>query len=344
MFVTIATIRQLPQAFALGDSLSHDKGETNAPEPFLIGLADDAAHLPAGFVPPYPLLPLDAVLPADALTSLSATYTPMEFAAACKPRFMAEVFKRYPDADRLLYADPNVLFWQSPTAVWEHLGENNALLTPHITQPPAGAGVATPNQAWPDEKFLQNVGLYSADFMVFRRSAETDRLLAWWQDRVETRAYVNFCAGLCTDQLWLMHVPVFFRDIRIVKNPGWHVALWNLPERRLYPVGSTWQVDGPAGSKQPLLFVNAKGLFNADDGFFANQNRFRLSDRPDVRAVLTAYRSAVSVHANPSLSKQPPAYGQQPEPVVLRGWRRTAVRSMRAITRFVNQLPLPVLR
>ena len=347
MFVTISTIRQLPQAFALGDSLSPDKGATTAPEPFLIGLADDPAHLPAGFVPPYPLLPLSTVLPADVLTSLSATYTPTEFAAACKPRFIAEVFKRYPNADRLLYADPNVLFWQSPTAVWEHLNGSNALLTPHITQPPDDAvavGQSRPGPAWPDEKFFQNVGLYSADFMVFRRSGETDRLLAWWQDRVETRAYIDFCAGLCTDQLWLMHVPVFFGGVRIVKNPGWHVALWNLPERRLHPVGSTWQVDGPTGSKQPLLFVNAKGLFNADDGFFANQNRFRLSDRPDMRAVLTAYRSAVSIYANPGLSKQTPAYGQQPEPVVLRGWRRTVVRSMQAITRFVDQLPLPVFR
>ncbi len=343
MFVTISTIRQLPQAFALGDSLSRHALDANVqPEPFLIGLADDPAHLPANFMSPYSLLPIETVLPADALLALSATYTPTEFAGACKPRFLAEIFRRYPDADRLVYADPNLLFLHPLTAVWDQLNGANALLTPHITKTPGDQ--AWPGLAWPDEKFFQNVGLYSADFLAFRRSAETDRLLAWWQDRVEERAFVDFCTGLCTDQLWLMHVPVFFRDVQLIKNPGWHVALWNLPERSLQPNGDGWRVTGPAGADQPLVFVNAKGLFNADEGFFPHQNRLRLRDRSDVRALLTAYRQAVSSRANPALADIPPAYGQQPEPVVLRGWRRATVRSMRAITRFLDRVPLPAVR
>lgn len=348
MFVTICTIRQLPQAFALGDSLSrHALDAEGRPEPFLIGLADDPAHLPANFTSPYSLLPIETVLPADTLLALSAKYTPTEFVAACKPRFIAEIFRRYPDADRLVYADPNLLFLHSLNAVWDQLRDANALLTPHITQAPgsqAGPDHAWPGLAWPDEKFFQNVGLYSADFLAFRRSAETDRLLAWWQDRVEERAYVDFCAGLCTDQLWLMHVPVFFRDVQLVKNPGWHVALWNLPERRLQSDRDGWRVTGPAGTDQPLVFINAKGLFNTDEGFFPHQNRLRLRDRPDVRALLTAYQRAVVVRADPALAGIRPAYGQQPEPVVLRGWRRTTVRSMRAITRFFDRVPLPAVR
>ena len=343
MLVTICTIRQLPQAFALGDSVSHQS--TNAddrPEPFLIGLADDPARLPVNFVSPYPLLPISAALSADELTSLSVTYTPTEFAAACKPLFMAEVFRRYPDVRRLVYADPNVLFLQPLTAVWDQLQEANALLTPHITKHPNHT--ARPGLSWPDEKFFQNVGLYSADFLAFRRSVETDRLLAWWQDRVQSRAYIDFCAGLCTDQLWLMHVCVFFRDVRIIKNPGWHVALWNLPERTLQSEGEGWRVHGPTDTNQPLVFFNARGLFNADEGFFPHQNRLQLSARPDVRSLLATYHRAVAVHANRALNSTAPAYGHQPEPIVVRGWRRAAVRSMRAITHFFDTVPLPTVR
>ncbi len=346
MLITLATIHQLPQAFALGDSfLRHTTDVNSQPEPFLIGLIDDPAQLPPNFVSPYPIRPISTVLSAPLLATRSATYTPTEFAAACKPAFIIDVFRRYPDVSRLIYADPNVLFMHSLTSVWDQLAEANLLLTPHITQQPgnqARPGLAGPIQAGPDEKFFQNIGLYSADFLVFRRSAETKRLLTWWQDRVETRAYIDFCAGLCTDQLWLMHLPVFFQAIKTIKNPGWHVALWNLPERTLQTGGAGWQVTGP-GHAQPLVFFNAKGLFNADEGFFFNQNRLRLANRPDVRALLATYRQAVALHANPTLAHVSPAYGEQAEPVVLRGWRRATVRSMRAITRFFDQIPLPAI-
>ncbi|HLL95405.1 MAG TPA: hypothetical protein VK404_10545 [Spirosoma sp.] len=338
MLVTICTIRQLPQAFALGDSFSAYAIDTNGqPEPFLIGLADDPAHLPVNFVSAYPLLPIGAMLSPATLAALSASYTPTEFAAACKPMFLAEIFRRYPAVSQLVYADPNVLFCSSLTAIWNQLSTANALLTPHITK-------QTDDLAWPDEKFFQNVGLYSADFLAFRRSDETDRLLDWWHNRIQSRAYINFCAGLCTDQLWLMHMPVFFQHIQIIKNPGWHVALWNLPERTLHLEAIGWQVTGPTNTRHPLVFFNAKGLFKIDEGFFPYQTRLRLSNRPDMRALLATYKEAVAVHASQALVEILPAYGHQPEPAVLRGWRRATVQSMRAIARFVDQLPLLNIR
>jgi hypothetical protein len=148
VLVTICTIRQLPQAFALGDSFSHYASDDNGqPEPFLIGLADDPSRLPASFVSPYPLVPIETILPGDTLAALSAVYTPTEFIAACKPRFIADVFRQYPGITRLVYADPNVWFLRPLTAIWDQLNEANALLTPHITRRPN-------DKAWPDEKLV----------------------------------------------------------------------------------------------------------------------------------------------------------------------------------------------
>ncbi|MBD2756599.1 hypothetical protein [Spirosoma validum] len=336
MLVTICTIRQLPQAFALANSFVQ-YAATNKPASVLIGLADDPAHLPAGFVSPYPLLPIRELLSDEQLTTLSAIYTPTEFAAACKPLLVAEAFRRYPDTDSILYADPNIQFLAPLTPVWEQLSRANVLLTPFITQNPH-------DTYWPDEKFFQNVGLYSADFLALRRSPETDRLLAWWDDRVRERAYVDFCAGLCLDQIWLMHVPVFFKDTVIVRNPGWHVALWNLPERVIRQERNGWWVDGPAGQNQPLLFLNGKGLLNPDEGFFPHQSRFHLADRTEVSTILTQYRQSLSKYADLNVRNVHPAYGKKPEPMVLRGWRYATVNSLRAITRFLDQVPLPVIR
>ena len=335
MLLTICTVRQLSQAFTLGDSFRQFAGQA-AKEPIVIGLVGRLDALPADFISPYPLLPVTELLPPEELATLSAQYTPTEFAAACKPLFITEAFRRYPEVDNLVFADPNVQFLFPLTALWQQLDTANMLLTPFITRS-LSAGE-------PDEKFLQNIGLYSADFLALRRSSETDRMLAWWDDRVRTRAYVNFCAGLCLDQIWLMHVPVFFRQTRVIRNPGWHAALWNLPERTLTPDEAHWRVNGPAGKNEPLLFFNFKGLLNPDEGFFTHQNRLRISGKSPAAVLLANYRQAVNQHPKLVTDGHPAAYGQQPEPPVLRGWRYELVESMRSAVRFLDRVYLPAIR
>ncbi|WP_240625365.1 hypothetical protein [Spirosoma pollinicola] len=302
----------------------------------MIGLVDDPAQLPADFVSPYPIIPVKEVLTIADLTSLSAKYTPTEFAAACKPLFIAEAFRRFPEEDKLLYADPSIQFLTSLSPIWEQLTIKNTILTPFITAKPM-------DTRWPDEKFFQNIGLYSSDFLGFCRSAETDRLLVWWDDRVRDRAQIDFCEGLCLDQLWLMHVPVFFTDVAVVRNPGWHVALWNLHERTLLQEGNQLRVSGPDGQDQPLQFINFKGLANPDEGFFTHQNRFQLRDRPEVAALLATYRQHISVYQSSTLVATNPSYGEQLEPVVLRGWRYAVSQSLQGITRFIDRVPIPVI-
>ena len=335
MLLTICTVRQLPQAFALGDSFRQFAGQA-ATAPIVIGLVDNIDTLPADFHSPYPLLPVAELVRPEELATLSAQYTPTEFAAACKPLFIAEAFRRYPEVDNLVYADPNGQFQSSLTTLWQQLSTATILLTPFITR--------SLSVGEPDEKYLQNIGLYNADFLAFRRSPETERMLTWWDDRVRTRAYVNFCAGLCLDQIWLMHVPVFFRQTRVIRNPGWHVALWNLPERTLTPEAGHWLVNGPAGQNEPLLFFNFKGLLNPNEGFFPHQNRLRFSEKSPVSVLLATYRQAVTRHKLPVANNQPTAYGQQPEPPVLRGWRHAMVKSMRTVVHFLDHVYLPAIR
>ncbi|GAB4018795.1 hypothetical protein GCM10028808_54540 [Spirosoma migulaei] len=339
MLLTICTIRQLPQALALGASINLFT-TTGQSEPVLIGLVDDPAQLPTGFVSPYPLLPIGELVPAGQLEQLSAMYTPTEFAAACKPLFIAEAFRRYPDTNQLIYADPNSCFLSSPTPIWALLAKSTILLTPFITRNPT---TGLQDKSWPDEKFFQNIGLYCSDFLAFRRSAETDRFLAWWDNRVRERAFINFCEGLCLDQLWLMHVPVMFRGVAIVKNPGWHVALWNLSERTIHTKANTWKASGPTGQNEPLVFVNFKGLFNPDEGFFPHQNRVRLSSRPEIVSLLSTYRQSVTAQSL-LVETSNPAYGQQPEPPVVWGWRYATIKSMRTITRFLDRVYVPVIK
>jgi hypothetical protein len=328
----------------LGNSFIQHATQPDGTSPtVLIGLVDDPKQLPADFSSPYPVLPISDILTKAELRTLSGMYTPTEFAAACKPRFIQEAFRRYSSATTLIYADPNIRFYSSVAPIQNELADANILLTPFLTRKQPDL-LPDDQPAWPDEKFFQNIGLYSSDFLAVRRSDETSRFLNWWQDRIQQRAYINYCEGLCIDQIWLMHVPVFFAGVKIIKHLSWHLALWNLPDRIIRQAGTEWLVTGAGNNyTETVCFASFKGLFNMDEGFFPNQNRVHLSERPYVVAFLNEYKRLVSSQEN-NLQDIPTAYGRQVSPVVLRGWRQTAVQSLRAIVDFIDRLPLPVFR
>lgn len=240
-----------------------------------------------------------------------------------KPSLIRAMLTRHPDATQVVYLDPNAFLYAPLTPVLNELKTAQVLLTPHLTQPPA-------DEQQPDEKFLQNIGLYSADFLALQPTAETDRMLEWWENRVLTRAQIDFCESLCLDQIWLMHLPAMFEGVRVVQDKTWHRAIWN------------WHERSPQES-QPPLWINFKGLHNPDEGLFVYQSRVKLAQQPGLKQWLSDYRLAVKKLQKPVFGEKP-AFGQQPEQPVIRGWRRHSAGFLRSVTRFVAEVPLPVIR
>ncbi len=310
LVLTVCTIRQLAQALTLGDAVTQLHPDAR----FRIGLADDA-HPLKNLALPYPVLPVDEVVGAATLLNLSERYTPTEFVGATKPSLIRAMIEQQPECRQVVYLDPNAFPYQPFSQILNELESAQMLLTPHLTAPPADA-------FFPDEKYLQNIGLFSADFLALRRSPETDRMLLWWEDRVQTRAQIDFCDSLCLDQIWLMHLPALFDKVRIVKNRDWHRALWNWHER-------------PANKTKLPVWINFKGLYNRDEGLFVHQTRLKLAQRPDLQQLLTDYRTAVETRQQAVFGRVP-AFGQRPEPVVVRGWRRETGLTLRSLTRFVD--------
>lgn len=328
MLITVSTIAQLPQALTLGQSFLHYHPD----QPFVIGLADDPTHLPTGWQSPYPVLTLaDAGFSADALATLSARYTPTEFRAAVKPAFIRAAYERYFQTG-MLYADPSGWVLGSLARLFDQVVTRSLLLNPHWLMPPA-------DDRLPDEKYLQNVGLFSHGLIGFGRQPETRRMLDWWHDRVQEHAHLDFCQGQCLDQLWLMHVPALFTNTALLKEPGLQVALWNLPERQVQQTETGWQVHH-AGQTTPLLTADFMGLTRADEGLFQQQNRLLLKQRPDVQTLVTSYRQALHRNTSAVLTTCVPAYGQRPEVPVRRGWRQSAYERLIRLSRWIDTIPV----
>ncbi len=308
----------MPQAITLGDTVKQFHPEAT----FRIGLADNAESL--AILPlSYSVLPVSEVLDAQLLDSLSERYTPTEFAAATKPALIRAMMAQEPNCEQVIYLDPNSFLYQPLTGVLSELETAQMLLTPHLTSPPADG-------LFPDEKYLQNVGLYSGDFLGLRCSDETERMLLWWEDRVQTRAQIDFCESLCLDQIWLMHLLALFDGVCVVKDRNWHRAIWNWHE---------WLKN----SDTLPVWVNFKGLFNRDEGLFVYQTRLNLAKRPDMQRLLADYRVAVTKRQQAAFEKIP-AYGQRPELPLVRGWQRQTSLLLRSVTRFVDTVKLPVIK
>ncbi|MBO0934785.1 hypothetical protein [Fibrella aquatilis] len=329
MILTVCTRAQLAGALALGASIRQQEPNHH----FIIGLADEPTAIPD--IAPYTLLTLaDTVLTASELATLSARYTPTEFTAAVKPRFIQAAFAQYPADDMLLYFSSYSFVYQPLTPVFSQLANQKIVLNPHWLIPPA-------DDLEPDEKHLQNVGLYSSSCMGFRRDPETMRMLTWWESRCLAHAAVDFCVGSCLDQLWLMHVPTLFAGVSILKNPGLQVALWNLPERHLQDITGNWQVQA-VGTETPLLTADFQGLLVKREGLFQHQNRLKLSNRPDIRQLVAHYKVALAPYHQ---TAPPPAYGAQPEPTIRIGWRRAALHRLGQLRQWIATVPVkPVHR
>ncbi|GAB3898596.1 hypothetical protein GCM10028803_18330 [Larkinella knui] len=318
-FLSVCTIRQLPQALALGESLQRH----HPTDSFVIGLCDDISQLPTGFQLPFPLISMNDLVIPD-LEQLSQQYTPAEFEAACKPFFISHLYQSQPQSDWLVYLDPSVYLYQPLTDLYTRYSDAALLLTPHLLKP-------LTDQAFPDEKYLQNIGLYSSGFIALKRSDEAARFLGWWGQRVPERAFARPCEGMYTDQIWLALTPGLFDGVTIVKNPGWHLGLWNLHERLIT-------------EETPAVFFNYKGLAD-QEGYFQAQDRVRISSYPSIKKRLQAYQDRVRHFdkaglANP-LSAVVPAYGRQPFKPPVKGWRRKAVATLRQTVQFIETVDVP---
>ncbi|MBO0952414.1 hypothetical protein [Fibrella forsythiae] len=328
MLLTVCTIAQLPQALTLGASFT----QHNPDRQFVIGLADDPDHLPANWSSPYRLLTLaDAGCSASDVAALSARYTPTEFRTACKAAFIQVAYQQT-EPSVLLYADPSAFVYHSLNEVFDQVARHSILLCPHWLQPPA-------DNRLPDEKHLQNVGLYSSGLIGFGPHPDTSKMLTWWKSRTADRAHIDFCAGQCLDQLWLMHVPALFEQVGILKHVGLQVALWNVQERHLALGQAGWQVIQKA-TPVPLLTADFAGLLSSTEGLFQRQNRLNIAKRPDVSTLVSMYQTALKSRLLPELGAVRPAYGQQPEPVLLRGWRFSIVTKLHRLSTWISNVPV----
>ena len=118
------------------------------------------------------------------------------------------------------------------------------LLTPHLTGP-LGDG------KYPDERDILLSGTYNLGFLGVANTPNVHGLLDWWAERCEFLCVSDITHGMFVDQRWIDLAPGFADKVRVLRDPGWNVAYWNIKHRPL-----AGPPDAPTAGGRPVRFYH----------------------------------------------------------------------------------------
>jgi glycosyltransferase involved in cell wall biosynthesis len=225
-------------------------------------------------------------------------YNVLELSTAAKPYFLARLLRAY-RPKKLVYFDPDILVLRPLDGLSRALDDANIVLTPHLTQPYPRDGKCL------DELAILLAGTYNLGFIGVANTPEVERFLAWWQDRLYDGCQINQAAGLFVDQRWIDLAAHYFEGVRVLREPGYNVAYWNLHYRLLTLDGGEIRVNGG-----PAYFMHFSGFRpSRPDEISKHQNRLTMDDIGDGRRLFARYTDALYRHGYRQSIDWPYAFG-----------------------------------
>jgi hypothetical protein len=187
---------------------------------------------PAGFTFDLAEENFDHVLTAEGLFGeiLDSWLFGMDVVEACtavKGRALLQIMEE-PTAEKILYFDPDTAVFASMEPVVRLLDNASIALTPHLVDPEIEKMGILDN-----EICSLHYGIFNLGFLAVRNDAEARRFALWWADRLADWCHDRLDIGVFVDQKWCNLIPCFFEGVKIVRDPGYNVASWNLSRRQI---------------------------------------------------------------------------------------------------------------
>jgi hypothetical protein len=134
------------------------------------------------------------------------------------------------NCEKLFYFDPDIAIFNPMTPVEDLLDTFSIILTPHQSDPdPKDQKFAIRD----NEVTSLNYGIFNLGFVAIANDGEGRRFARWWDDRLTDWCHDRLDIGLFVDQKWCNLVPCFFDDVKVLRDPGFNVASWNLSQRTM---------------------------------------------------------------------------------------------------------------
>jgi hypothetical protein len=230
---TIVDKRHLPLARVLAQSfLAHHPGI-----PLYTLLADE----PAGGIDldaaPGHMLPW-STMPSPWREQLPMRHLQPELSYAATGLLLAHLLES--GLRRIVFLKQETLVLGPIDTLFDALDRHSIVLTPHLLDP-----LESDDGAARELNVLQS-GVFNGGVVGISATASGRRFVEWWRDRTAVECRHAIGEGLHYEQRWLDFAPVFVSDCLILRDPGYNVGHWNLPERRVTVSNGAVSVDGTA--------------------------------------------------------------------------------------------------
>ena len=244
--------------------------------PFFVLLSDEVdGYFDPGSEPFRMLRLRDLAIPN--LARFRFRYSQQELMYATTPYLLMHLLDRGYSGAAFLKQESLVVGRLSP--VLDLLRRHAIVLTPHLLDALEGSSAAA------RECNILQSGVYNVGFLGVGGTPTARAFLGWWMERLYEHCHHDVPHGMHFEQRWLDLVPAYFPDVHVVRDPGFNVAHWNLPERKVTVSGDRVTVDG-----HPGRFFRFSGFDpESPDAVTRYNDRLRMSDIGDAAQIFRRY-------------------------------------------------------
>ncbi|MFA6224510.1 MAG: glycosyltransferase family 4 protein [Desulfomonilaceae bacterium] len=173
-------------------------------------------------------------------------YDILELNTAVKPFAIKCLFTK--GYQKVVYLDPDIFVYSSLERTFCSLESYHAVVTPHLTEP-------LDDKFRPADLDILRAGIYNLGFFAVKPTAEVQKFIDWWADKLSDHCRVAISEGIFVDQKWCDFIPSFVSQVLVEHDPGMNVAYWNLKHREVTDQDGAYFV----GSSR-LIFFHFSGL------------------------------------------------------------------------------------